>query len=155
MGRIAGPERPPVMLPKRGRQFSTSMAIPRTVLITASASAPAASASRGDGGDEVTFGESLTMSVLSVVLRAARTTRAVRSGSQPKVSPSLATFGTRNVQLDGVDLVACRQTLADVGIVVDRETRDAADELAGPAGVFVELALEIPVDAGILQTRSR
>ena len=69
------------------------MAMPRTVLMTASASAPARCASPAIAAISVTFGESFTISVLSVVARAARTTRAVKSGSQANVSPSLATLG--------------------------------------------------------------
>ena len=126
------------------------MAMPRTVLMTASASAPAPSASRATSQMSVTFGESLTISVLSVVARAARTTLAVSWGLQPKVSPSLATFGQDTLSSIGVDLVARGETLADVGIVVDREARNTADELAGPPRILVKLVLEVPIQAGIL-----
>src|SRR5271155_3244768 len=113
MGRMAGPESPPVTLPSRGRPASTSIAMPRTVLITASASAPAASASRAIPAMSGTLGESFTISVLSVVARA--------------------------------------KLLADVRVVVDRKTGDAADHRTRPRCELRDLALQVPIDPRILQ----
>ena len=61
-GRIAGPERPPVVKPIFGSRRSRSIARPTSVLIRESASAPASTAARADATMSVTFGESLTMS---------------------------------------------------------------------------------------------
>ncbi len=50
-GLMAGPDSPPVMLASRGRRVSISIAMPVIVLIRESASAPPASALRGDHSD--------------------------------------------------------------------------------------------------------
>ena len=81
-------------LPKRGRHASTSIAMPRTVLITASASAPAASAARATERDVGHVGRELDDErLVGGRARGAARLHAVRPASQPKVSPSLATFG--------------------------------------------------------------
>ena len=67
--------------------------MPRTVLMTASASAPAPSTSRAISAMSVTFGESLTINGLLVTARAASVAARARCGSQANVSPSLPTLG--------------------------------------------------------------
>jgi len=74
-GRMAGPERPPVVLASFGRRVCTSMAIPTSVLMRESASAPASAAALAIARMSVTLGESLGMMGRRVASLAALTTR--------------------------------------------------------------------------------
>src|ERR1035437_321266 len=93
MGLMAGPERPPVTLARRGRRVSGSMDMARNVLVRLTALAPAWAAMRAMWAMEITLGESLTMSGrLEAVL--ARLTRYSNSmGSAPKAMPPAWTLG--------------------------------------------------------------
>ena len=94
-GFIAGPERPPVLPPRCGLIESRLMTIPRTVFISASASAPASTTPLAIEGRSVTSGESLAMigSSPPMVFRTPSMTRRDASGSQAKTRPRFSTFG--------------------------------------------------------------
>ena len=103
----------------------------------------------------VTLGESLTISVLSVVARS----RAHDFRGQIRIAGERLAFArdvrTRDVDFDRVDLVARGKPLADVGIIVDAKARDAADDRARTAREFCDFVLEIPLDARDSASRSR
>jgi hypothetical protein len=80
IGLIAGPDSPPCTLPMTGRRVFTSIAMPITVLITASPSLPASMQRRAFSRMSVWFGESLVTSGFLVTRRHASTTRADMSG---------------------------------------------------------------------------
>ena len=63
-GLTAGPLSPPVEMLRRGLRRSISMAIPISVLISDTLSAPSASTARAISAISVTLGESFTISVL-------------------------------------------------------------------------------------------
>ena len=90
---IAGPERPPYVLPRNGPDRSRRSAIPESVLIAESASAPASAIATAIGRMSATLGESLTMSGSSVARRTARVTAAAASWSIANWSPPFPTFG--------------------------------------------------------------
>ena len=71
------------------------MTIPKTVLINASASAPASTTPLAIDGRSVTSGESLAIIGKSppIVLRTPSITRREASGSQANTSPRFSTFG--------------------------------------------------------------
>ena len=71
------------------------MTIPRTVLISASASAPASTTPRAIAGKSVTSGESFAMigSSPPIVFRTPSMTRRDASGSQAKTRPRFSTLG--------------------------------------------------------------
>ncbi len=77
---MAGPDRPPWMLPITGRRVRTSIAMPMMVLMTARASVPASMHRRAFSRMSVWFGDSLVMRGLRVTRRHAATTRADISG---------------------------------------------------------------------------
>ena len=81
IGLIAGPLSPPVILASLNRRLRGSIAVPTTVLIMLSASAPASSQAFAMTRIFVTFGESLAMTGIWVTLRTAATTDAASSGS--------------------------------------------------------------------------
>src|SRR5437870_5343952 len=87
IGRIAGPDSPPVPAPSMGRRVSMSMARPTRVLISDSASAPASAAARAIDTMSVTFGVSLTNRGRVHTARTAATTSLVSCGSTPKMRP--------------------------------------------------------------------
>ena len=60
-GRTAGPDRPPVFIFSTGRRVFTSMRIPRRVLMSERASAPAPATARAISVMSVTLGESFTI----------------------------------------------------------------------------------------------
>src|SRR5574344_851614 len=64
MGLTHAPDKPPVMVDNRGFLLSASMAIPITVLMSETQSAPAASAAFAISAMSVTLGVSFTISVL-------------------------------------------------------------------------------------------
>src|SRR5438045_6133964 len=66
IGRMAGPDRPPLPVPRIGRRLCTSMRIPSTVLMAVSASAPASSAARATATTSGAFGVSFKMIGISV-----------------------------------------------------------------------------------------
>src|ERR1035441_6833580 len=93
MGLMAGPERPPVMLARRGLRVSASMAMARNVLETLRALAPARAAIWAMWAMEVTLGESLTMSGRVEALLARLTRYSNSAGSAPKAMPPAWTLG--------------------------------------------------------------
>ena len=60
-GRTAGPDRPPVFIFSTGCRVFTSMRIPRRVLMSERASAPAPATARAISVMSVTLGESFTI----------------------------------------------------------------------------------------------
>ena len=92
-GFTAGPLSPPVAMDNTGRRFSMSIAIPINVLIRLTESAPASSTLRAMSATFVTFGDSLTIKVLSYALRTAFTTAEAPSAVTPKAIPPCFTFG--------------------------------------------------------------
>ena len=95
IGRIAGPDKPPVLPPKCGRIVSTFITIPTTVLIRARASAPASTTPRAIDDRSVTSGESLAIIGNSppMVRRTPSITRLEASGSHAKTRPRFSTLG--------------------------------------------------------------
>src|SRR5262245_3250592 len=93
IGRIAGPESPPVMVWILGLNVSVSMAIPRNVFATVNASAPASSAARASSEMSVTFGESLMITGLRERALSMLTSCRVNSGLWPKTIPPCLVFG--------------------------------------------------------------
>ena len=87
MGLIAGPESPPVMFPNRGVLVSMLTAIPISVLMRESESAPASSALRAMMVTSVTLGESLTMMGRDDDFLTVLTTLKTSRGSVPKEIP--------------------------------------------------------------------
>ena len=93
MGFMAGPDNPPVMLPKMGRRVVMSMAMPVNVLMREMASAPAASTALAMVVMSVTLGDNLTMTGFFVLSLTLRVTAAAASGWVPKTMPPSLTFG--------------------------------------------------------------
>ena len=89
-GFTAGPDRPPTPRASTGRRRSASMAMPSSVLMSESASAPAATAARAIS---VTLGVSFTMSGRFVAARQRDTTASTLSVHVPMVMPPASTFG--------------------------------------------------------------
>ena len=123
MGRIAGPDRPPVMLPSLGRWLSISTAMARKVLATTSASAPAASAARAISAMSVTLGDSFTQRGREVRRRIAATARSVEATSLAKALPSSSRLG--------------QEMLASIAATPGRLTSSASS--AKPATVGAEM----------------
>ncbi len=92
-GLMAGPERPPVTLPRIGVRVRVSMAMPRRVLMREIPSAPASSTAFAMETTSVTFGDSLMMTGRSVLSFTARVTAAAALGSVPKATPPTLTLG--------------------------------------------------------------
>ena len=93
IGLIAGPESPPMMLPRHGLKVFRSIAIDRIVFATTTASAPAASAARATSGISPVLGVSFTQSGRLVALRSARVTLSVASACMANALPSSSMFG--------------------------------------------------------------
>ena len=81
------------MFPRSGRSRVGATAIPDSVLIAVSASAPASAIARAIGRTSATFGESLTSSGRSVARRTAAVTPAAASASIANWMPPPPTFG--------------------------------------------------------------
>ena len=92
-GLIAGPESPPTTRASFGRRVSASIAMPSSVLMSETASAPSASTARAISTMSVTFGLSFTISGRCVAARHARTTDAAAAQSVPNAIPPASTFG--------------------------------------------------------------
>ena len=92
-GLTAGPDSPPTPRASCGRRRSASMAMPRSVLMSDSASAPADTAARAISVTSVTFGVSFTMSGRFVAARHRDTTASTLSVHVPMVMPPASTFG--------------------------------------------------------------
>ena len=95
IGRIAGPDKPPVFPPKCGRIVETLITIPNTVLIKAKPSAPASTTPRAIETISVTSGESFAMIGNSppMVRLTPSITFLDASGSHAKTSPRFSTLG--------------------------------------------------------------
>ena len=92
-GNTHGPETPPVRLAMIGSPVRMSMRMPTSVLIRLSASAPDSAAARAMAAMSVTFGVSLTIIGLEVILRSRSMSRASPTGSVPTLMPPWLTFG--------------------------------------------------------------
>src|ERR1017187_4239007 len=93
MGLMAGPERPPVTLLRRGRRVSTSMDMARKVFVRLTASAPASAAILAMLEMDVTLGESLTMRGRLAADLARWTRYSSELRSAPKAIPPAWTLG--------------------------------------------------------------
>ena len=93
IGFKAGPDIPPVILPRRGFHVRVSITIPVRVFIRAKASAPASSTALAIFTISVTFGDNFTITGLLVLAFTSLVTSAATSGSVPKANPSAFTFG--------------------------------------------------------------
>ena len=92
IARTAGPETPPVVPPSHGPPPPGSSAMPLSVLISETASAPASWAAAATASGSLAFGVSLTISGRSESVRTRSTALAVSAGSAPITSP-VSTFG--------------------------------------------------------------
>src|SRR6266704_1059870 len=92
-GLMAGPERPPLPVARRGRRASRSIAVARRVLMAVSASAPSASAARPTPVMSPTLGESFTQRGARTRARTARTIAARVCGSVARMLPHSGRFG--------------------------------------------------------------
>ena len=79
--------------PSSGSSVRWSIARPRSVLVSTSASAPPRSAARAIAARSATLGESFTHSGRPVAARQRRTTASVSAGSLPIEMQPLLTFG--------------------------------------------------------------
>ena len=86
-GKMAGPEKPPILLAMTGLRVRRSMRIPSRVLIRLMPSAPASSQALAMETISVTFGESLMMTGFFVTFFTAAVTSAAASGQVPKLMP--------------------------------------------------------------------
>src|SRR5580692_12270640 len=93
IGLIAGPERPPVRLLRRGVRVSTSIDMARKVFTRLIMSAPASAATFATLAIEVTLGESFTMRGRLATAFASLTRYSSELGSAPKVIPPACTLG--------------------------------------------------------------
>src|SRR6266480_2881481 len=90
---MAGPESPPRTPPRIGRPESTSTAVPDTVLIAVTASAPALSAALATSVMSVTFGLSFTNTGMCTRFFTAWVTSATTFGLWPISTPTSFTCG--------------------------------------------------------------
>ena len=93
MGRIAGPETPPVIVPVTVRWLSTSMTMPDRVLMAEMAVAPPCSEAFAMSAMLVIFGVSLAMTGPSNRSDTPRTTRSTLVGLAPISMPPASRFG--------------------------------------------------------------
>src|SRR3954454_19772821 len=92
IARTAGPDTPPLPAPSHGSPLRGSNAMPFSVLIRETASAPASSAALATAAGSVAFGVSFTISGLAVSGRRRSTARAVSLVSAPMIRP-VSTLG--------------------------------------------------------------
>ena len=93
MGLIAGPDRPPKVVLSLGLRVFKSIAIPTTVLIALTASAPPDSAAWAISSIRVTLGLNFIMRSLSVLFRISIVSCSVISQFTPNSIPPSFTFG--------------------------------------------------------------
>ena len=93
IGRSAGPLKPPVRLCRRSFLCSTSIDMPRMVLMAVIASAPACSQARATAAMSPASGLILTQTGKRVAARTARVTSAQSRASLPNSMPPSVTFG--------------------------------------------------------------
>src|SRR5216117_2204453 len=103
IGRIAGPERPPVIVWMRGLNVSVSIAMPRKVLATVNASAPPSSALRARSVMSVTLGDSFTMTGRRDRAFSILVSSWVSCGLCPKTMPPCFVFGDAIARVELVD----------------------------------------------------
>ena len=92
-GKMAGPEKPPVVLARTARRRRVSMRMPSIVLMRQMPSAPASSHARAIETMSVTLGLSLMKTGLVVTALTARVTSAAASGEVPNDMPPWRTLG--------------------------------------------------------------
>ena len=127
-------------------------AIPDSVLIAVSASAPASAMARAIGRMSATFGDSLTSSGRSVARRTAAVTSPAAPASIANWSPPAPTFGQRDVELDAGDARHAVEPPRDLDVVV-RPTRPATLTMTGVCqrGPRLGVLLDDRVDARVLE----
>jgi hypothetical protein len=146
---IAGPDRPPWLLPITGRR-SMSMAMPIRVLITAKPSVPASMQRRAFSAMSVWLGDSLVISGLPVTARQASTTRADMSGSLPKATPPSFTFGQEMlISMASIGESSKRRVTSIV--FLDRRAGDVGDEARLAEIERRQDLVDHVIHAGILQ----
>ena len=119
MGRIAGPLNPPVRLPSLGRILSTSMTIPRMVLMAQIASAPSDSQASATPAKSPASGLIFTQSGSLVAARTAAVTCAAHFRIATELDTTVSDVRTRDVEFDCRDPRFCIQTLRERNEVVD------------------------------------
>ena len=92
-GKIAGPEKPPIVLAITARRRTVSIRMPSIVLIRQMPSAPASSHARAIETMSVTLGESLMKTGFVVTALTARVTSAAASADVPNDMPPCRTLG--------------------------------------------------------------
>jgi hypothetical protein len=93
IGLTQAPDKPPVTVDNLGLLFSASIAIPRSVLINDTESAPDASAANAKSAMLVTLGESFTIRCLSYTFLTALTTCSMPVVVTPNAMPPCFTLG--------------------------------------------------------------
>ena len=86
-GFMAGPDKPPLMLPSRGRRLAMSIVMPFRVLIRDMASAPASATAMATSAILPVFGVNLTNTGREVAALTAAVTLEAGSGSLPNSAP--------------------------------------------------------------------
>ncbi len=136
IGLMAGPQRPPVRLPRNGLSVSRSRTMALNVLTSDTPSDPASTAARATAVTSLTLGVSLVRSRRRVSGRTAPTTAAVAAGSAPICRP-LGDVGAGHVELVAADVGHARgrsggevllQRSHDGGILPRRVAADADDD---------------------------
>ena len=125
--------------------------MPRSVLMSDTASAPASCAARATAGTSVALGVSFTISGLAVSGRTWSSSAAVSAGSAPMIRP-LSTFGQETLSSSADDLVPRPDGLDERGDLIAAVAHDVDDQRHGQPGelreVVAEVALERPCSAG-------
>ncbi len=93
IGKTAGPLMPPTLLRRMGLREFISILMPRSVFMSETASAPAASTDFAMSAMLVTLGESFTTRGFFVALRTFLVTSAAISQLVPNAAPPCLTFG--------------------------------------------------------------
>ena len=150
-GWMAGPDSPPPPPPRRSWRDSVSMAMPRTVLIRVTASAPAPCAASAMGTRLATLGLSLAHSGRPQACEAAHRL----GGGLGELGEHLATVvevGARQVDLDRHHLGrGIGQGLGRRGVVVDRPPPDAGHHRCAGGEQRRQLVVEPGGHPGALQ----
>ena len=149
---------PPGRTRRRSRRRATARragadgsAMPRSVLMSETASAPCASAAAATSAGDVQFGVSFTISGLrGERAHARRAARAVSPGSAPMTMP---VFDVRagDVELERGDLVALGERRHELGDLLAGEAHDVDDQRHRQLGELRQVVLEVAVEALVRQ----
>ena len=125
---MAGPDRPPNPLPRRGLRVCASMARATNVLTSEMASAPASAAARARGSILETLGESLTMSGLRAARRAARDDFSEQRRIVREIDPAVRCVGAGNVEFVSADSFGILKGPQDLRVILDRIAENIRDD---------------------------